>query len=124
MYETIDEKIIKARNSKRKRTSIEWCDYFEIHPKDIIDPDGWDRANFHYDFFQKEITYQQFDDKIGTSTCQGIAWERYRVTIESIKNSDGDNGQHEDPDPSLNEPQGEVEVETTEESEPSNEGTS
>ena len=121
---TLREKITKAKKSKKRRTSIEWCDYFEINSKDILDPDGWNRTNFHYDFFQKEITYSQFDDKVGSSTCQRTAWEYCRETIEIARNQNGDNGQTNADGNDIASTESEVNIETEEESKPTNGGTS
>jgi len=75
------------------RTSLKWCQHFNIDPKDIIDPDGWDRSNddnFHYDFNQRTITLLAFNNKISMSTCQGIAFEYCKkLTEEEIKKQKG-----------------------------------
>lgn len=51
------------------KTSKEWYD--EI-PKEfkfqIMDPDGWDRRNFEYSFFEELITKTEFIDRVSSST--------------------------------------------------------
>jgi len=60
----------------KRATSKRWCELLNINPKDILDPDGWDRSsedNFWYDFNQKLISKLMFDNKIIASTCKDTA---------------------------------------------------
>lgn len=53
-----------------KKTSHEW--YKELYPTGemiIQDPDGWDRRNFHYSFYEELITVIQFTGRMMFSTC-------------------------------------------------------
>ena len=54
-----------------KKTSQQW--YEEI-PKEhkllILDPDGWDRSNYQYSFYEELITKEEFDIRLSSSTIQ------------------------------------------------------
>jgi hypothetical protein len=53
-----------------KKNSVEW--YNELYPNGemtIIDPDGWDRRNFHYSYYEELITSIEFIGRMMTSTC-------------------------------------------------------
>jgi len=71
----------------KQATSKRWCELLNINPKDILDPDGWDRGdNFWYDFNQKLISKLMFDNKISASTCSGTAFEYCRkLTKDEIE---------------------------------------
>lgn len=66
-------KVDEIRNNKKKqimepelKTSSEW--YIE-YPIQILDPDGWDRKNFQYSWYEELITFQEFDRRAMASTC-------------------------------------------------------
>jgi len=47
------------------RTSEEWnqkADYV------VLDPDGWDRSDWHYSWFTEKITLDEFNRRICNST--------------------------------------------------------
>jgi len=120
---TLQEKIAKAKKSKNtRRTSSKWCLYFDIIPTDILDPSGWDRDDFHYDFYNTSLTYSQFDFRIGQSTCKDTA-SKY-CTVKLIKNQNGDNGHTDADDSDIASTESKVDIETEEESKPTNGGTS
>jgi hypothetical protein len=52
-----------------KKTSQEWL---ETIPKKykvtIFDPDGWDRTNYDYSFYEEQITLKEFKDRLMRST--------------------------------------------------------
>jgi hypothetical protein len=53
-----------------KKTSHAW--YHEIYPNNevvIMDPDGWDRQNYQYSYFEELITFSQFMGRVMASTC-------------------------------------------------------
>lgn len=53
-----------------KKTSNDW--YWEIYPNSeltIYDPDGWDRKNYHYSFYEELITKEEFEKRVSYSTC-------------------------------------------------------
>jgi len=63
---------------KKKQSSDKW--YLELYPKGdliIYDPDGWDRNNYHYSFYEEEITKKEFNKRLFNSTTLG-----YRFTEE------------------------------------------
>lgn len=53
-----------------KKTSEQW--YNEL-PEDerpiIFDPDGWDRKNYKYSFYEEKITQEEFHLRVLMSTC-------------------------------------------------------
>ena len=48
------------------KTSEEWLKEYE--GLRILDPDGWDRSNYQYSFFEEKITKQEFDRRVAYST--------------------------------------------------------
>jgi len=60
------------RTDPEKRTSNEWQDYLNEQdgsPKFFIsDPDGWDRKNFQYSFYEELITLSEFSKRRLNST--------------------------------------------------------
>jgi hypothetical protein len=52
-----------------KRTSREW----QALKQDILvyDPDGWDRKNFDYSWYEELITEEEYDLRVSKST---ILW--------------------------------------------------
>ena len=49
------------------KPSAEWikgCNW------EILDPDGWDRKNFHYSFYKEEITKEEFEKRLLASTVR------------------------------------------------------
>jgi hypothetical protein len=60
---------IKAVNEGQVRTSDEWKKL--LYPNtQIIDPDGWDRSDFSYSFYQERISIQEFNKRLMSSTVQ------------------------------------------------------
>jgi hypothetical protein len=52
-----------------KKNSNDW--YYEIYPEGnlvIYDPDGWDRTNYHYSFYEELITKEEFEKRLSYST--------------------------------------------------------
>ena len=39
------------------------------YPMQILDPDGWDRNNFQYSWYEELITFEEFDRRASASTC-------------------------------------------------------
>ena len=60
-----------------KRTSKEWNTEMTaaVNIK-ILDPDGWDRNNFQYSFFEKIIKKKKFKKKVMMSTKMGDIREK------------------------------------------------
>lgn len=55
------------QNEELKKTSAEW---HEMDKDEIIiaDPDGWDRSNYHYSFYEELITYDTYIERLMDST--------------------------------------------------------
>jgi hypothetical protein len=52
-----------------KKNSNGW--YLELYPEGdliIYDPDGWDRSNYQYSFYEEEITKEEFNKRLAYST--------------------------------------------------------
>ncbi|MDX1607702.1 MAG: hypothetical protein R3251_00625 [Candidatus Spechtbacterales bacterium] len=47
------------------RTAAEWCRELEIT---ILDPDGWRYEGGEFDYFQKRITREEFEQKLALCT--------------------------------------------------------
>lgn len=57
---------------EKKLTSQEW--YTILYPNKevrIMDPDGWDRSNFQYSWYEELITEVEFRRRTMLSTCSG-----------------------------------------------------
>lgn len=54
------------------KTSQEWEQLVPSEFKLIImDPDGWDRKNFQYSFYEERITKVEFINRLSSSTIMG-----------------------------------------------------
>ena len=62
-------------NIEIKKTSIEWLMNIQNHIEfSILDPDGWDRENYQYSFYEERISKEEFLDRLYKSTldkCNG-----------------------------------------------------
>jgi len=47
------------------KTSEEWN---EIHQHVVMDPDGWDRKNFKWSWYEQRITEDEFNARLSKST--------------------------------------------------------
>jgi hypothetical protein len=52
-----------------RKTSEEWNKLYNIT---ILDPDGWDRKNFYYSWYEEKITKDEFKRRVLESTIKGI----------------------------------------------------
>ena len=53
------------------KTSKEWYDLVPSEYRlKILDPDGWDRSNFQFSFYEELITKDEFKKRISLSTIQ------------------------------------------------------
>lgn len=53
------------------KTSKEWYDLVPSEYRlKILDPDGWDRSNFQFSFYEELITKDEFKKRISSSTIQ------------------------------------------------------
>jgi hypothetical protein len=58
--------------SEDLKTSQEWEQLVPSEFKLIImDPDGWDRKNFQYSFYEEKITKVEFINRLASSTIMG-----------------------------------------------------
>ena len=50
-----------------KKTSQQWQeDNIETI---VLDPDGWDRINYQYSWFEEKITLEEYNSRVFNSTC-------------------------------------------------------
>lgn len=60
---------IKIRVNRSKRTSEEWQ---KLYPGLIVkDPDGWDRLNYEYSWYDELITYEEYNRRLLMSSVVG-----------------------------------------------------
>jgi hypothetical protein len=52
----------------KKMTSKEWQNSAEYKGCIIMDPDGWNRKDLNFSFFEEEITREEFAKRLGKST--------------------------------------------------------
>lgn len=52
------------------KTSYEWIQETDI---EILDPDGWDRANFEYSWYEEKITKEEFYKRVIRSTVKNYS---------------------------------------------------
>jgi hypothetical protein len=50
-------------------TSDQWAKQPAYAAYTILDPDGWDRRNYQFSFFQELITEDEFGKRLMNSTC-------------------------------------------------------
>jgi len=51
-----------------KKTSENWQKECLM---EVLDPDGWDRINYQYSWYEEEITRDEFEMRLMTSTVMG-----------------------------------------------------
>ena len=66
---------------KAVKTSEQWQRECNVV---IIDPDGWDRTNYQYSWFEEKITRKEFEEKMRKSTCLLPAIQDKEGNISSI----------------------------------------
>lgn len=49
------------------KTSAEWQELYP-YPR-VMDPDGWDRKNYEYSWYQEKINIKEYASRLGRSTC-------------------------------------------------------
>lgn len=53
-----------------KQTSDYWYNKIrETEDLVIYDPDGWDRKNYQFSFYEEKITKEEFEERVLGSTC-------------------------------------------------------
>lgn len=50
-----------------KKTSQQWQE--ENMKTIVLDPDGWDRTNYQYSWFEEQITLEEYNSRVSKSTC-------------------------------------------------------
>lgn len=56
---------VMTYSKQNLHTSDFWSKYY---PYKVMDPDGWDRKNFNYSWYEEEITWEEFKLRAGQST--------------------------------------------------------
>lgn len=51
-----------------KRTSEEWEKLGILKGSTVLDPDGWDRKNWQYSWYEEKITEKEFHERAVVST--------------------------------------------------------
>ncbi len=55
--------------SMEKKTSKEWEELIpDKYKLAILDPDGWDRKNYQFSFYEELITKEEFNRRLSSST--------------------------------------------------------
>ena len=49
------------------KTSAQWQNLCRI---DVLDPDGWDRSNYQFSWYEELISRQEFERRLVSSTVQ------------------------------------------------------
>ena len=52
------------------KTSVVWIKEPQFDGYKIMDPDGWDRTNLEYSFYEEQITQSEFVNRLMNSTVQ------------------------------------------------------
>jgi hypothetical protein len=73
--ECSDGKYLKIRYKiiipqEELKTSEEWQNQFTSTK--VLDPDGWDRKNYQYSWFEEKITLAEYESRLSKSTVKGL----------------------------------------------------
>ena len=68
----LERTIGKLESKEEIKTSDEWekSDLPEMKGTKVLDPDGWDRQNFDFSYYQELITKDEYLHRVGGSTCR------------------------------------------------------
>lgn len=69
---------IIIRINRNKRTSDRWQEFYPAIR--VLDPDGWNRQNYQFSWFEEYITLEEYKDRVMGSTCM--------TELSKIKNFD------------------------------------
>lgn len=58
-----------AKKTETKKTSDQWSKELKMDVK-VLDPDGWDRQNYEYSYYQELITEQEYRLRVVMSTVE------------------------------------------------------
>ena len=64
--------------SKIKKTSLDWVADMK-NPVVILDPDGWDRKNYHFSYCVEKITKEEFNHRLAYSTLMGTRGDVFSI---------------------------------------------
>ena len=83
----LERTIGKLESEEEIKTSDEWenSDLPEMKGTKVLDPDGWDRQNFDFSYYQELITKDEYLLRVGGSTCEWNRDKDYKqdLTMES-----------------------------------------
>lgn len=54
------------------KTSDQWYQELYANKLKIYDPDGWDRSNWEFSFFEEQITKGEFENRLFRSTVEPL----------------------------------------------------
>ena len=90
VYENIsmlERTIVKLESKEEIKTSDEWekSNLPEMDGTIVLDPDGWDRTNFNFSYYEELITKDEYLLRVGGSTCEWNRDKDYKqdLTMES-----------------------------------------
>ena len=68
-----------------KKTSNDWVASGILKGSVVLDPDGWDRSNFQYSWYEELITEEEFHLRASSSTgiWTRVYLQRYTVLREN-----------------------------------------
>ncbi len=52
----------------KKSSNDWWHDDPQFQTMRIMDPDGWDRENLQYSFYEEKVTHEEFENRLLRST--------------------------------------------------------
>jgi len=66
-FDQYERQLRELIDYKFQNTSAKWQ---ILYPNPIVlDPDGWDRANYQYSWHEESITYSEYQRRLSLSTC-------------------------------------------------------
>ena len=70
------------------KTSQQWCSLVPAkYQLSIMDPDGWDRQNWHYSYFEELISFDEFMMRVCNSTISFRGTPNFfEITINDLNN--------------------------------------
>ena len=78
------QQLILKLNPVELKTSLDWCAMIPAQYQiSIIDPDGWDRANWYFSYYDEKITFQEFMNRLMQSTIS-VKKEICNLTINDL----------------------------------------
>ena len=71
----LERTIVKLESKEEIKTSDEWekSNLPEMDGTIVLDPDGWDRQNYQFSYYEELITKDEYLLRVGGSTCE---WNR------------------------------------------------